>query len=78
MGGYLPLANKVKPGQQRDGAQAIEQRIERRQKAQPRDRNIQRMVQVKQPKQKANRSRTYSYDQRYGQRNRRSLVGFRY
>jgi hypothetical protein len=36
------------------------------------------MMEIKQPKQEANRSRTHSDDQRYRERDRRSLVGFRY
>ncbi len=78
MGRNIPPANKVKPGQQRDRAQPVEQRIECRQKAQPGDRSIQRMMQIKQPKQKANRSRTHGDDQCDRERNRRPLVGFRY
>src|ERR1700755_2183615 len=52
MGGNIPLANKIKPGQQREGAQPIEQRIESGQEAQPRDRSIQRMMKANKPKKK--------------------------
>src|SRR3984885_5017792 len=74
MGWNIPLANKVKPSQQRDRAQTIQQRIERRQEPQLGVRSVQRMMKVKQPKQKANRSRTHRDDQSYRERNRGSLV----
>jgi hypothetical protein len=78
MSGNIPLPNKVKTGEQRDRAQTIQQRIERGQEPQPRVSSIERMMKVKQPKQKANRCCTYRDNQRYRERNRRPLVGFRY
>ena len=77
MGGDIAPADEIKPGQQRDGAQAIEHRVECRQKAQPGHRSIERMVEVKQPKQKADCGRTHGDDQGHRERNGRALVGFR-
>ena len=78
MGRNIPLANEIKASEQSDRAQPVEHRIQRRQKAKPRGRSIERMVEVKQPQQKANRRRTDGDNQGHRERNRRALVGFRY